>query len=114
MSVMDMQDRELLELAAKAMGCKYVENIPGHFHLGYPPNWNGHKWNPLESRSDAMEMASKLGLIVDFFHERAMSSLHHASGSREWQYPEDGGEKYPAICRAITRAAAEIGRRMPC
>jgi hypothetical protein len=88
-----MEDKELLELAAKAAGHSYQEWVPGH----YNPKGD---WNPLTDDGDALRLAVKLelieGLAIDFR-----------------QGEMDGPDPYAATRRAIVRAAAaEIGREM--
>lgn len=82
-----MNDRQLLELAAKAVGARW--------HVG---DWNGSHWtldgdfwSPLDDDGDALRLAHKLGLLSDV-------------------------EVWPRTIeetrRAIVRAAAEIGKEM--
>jgi hypothetical protein len=90
-------DRELLELAAKAAGRGsqwWMEST-----------WNGpdKEWNPLTDDGDALRLAVKLGLIVEC--GRAWISRHGP------MFGEDVlPDPYAATRRAIVRAAAEIGR----
>lgn len=102
-----MEDRELLELAAKAAG--YV--IHGFYEDGTPELDVGTVWNPLTDDGDALRLAVKLRLDVNIEDEAQVTW---------WQ-----GEDLESICvpfeddecaaarRAIVRAAAEIGRSMP-
>lgn len=95
-----MTDRELLELAAKA--------------AGYPPEWKGEikimadapvyerLWNPLADDGDALRLAVKLELHIDFMHDV------HVLGCSE-----GGPDRLVATRRAIVRSAAEIGKAMP-
>ena len=87
-----MTDRELLELAAKAIGIhydRYVENEPiqGAVRTGLWNDLMDYCWNPLNDDGDALRLAVKLGVNVQFF----------------------AGE-YAAARLAIVLAAAEIGR----
>lgn len=98
-----MTDRELLELAAKALNHPRLR-IPddGVFLLG------GKEWNPLESDADALRLAAKLRISIDFKNCCAWS--HGVFGLVQ----EFWGGDYPDCYRnAIVRAAAEIGRAMP-
>ena len=105
-------DRELLELAAKAVGlvgyrwcgrcflAKWNDSDGGWFELG-------SVWAPLNSDGDALRLAVSLGLVVDCSRPSAGEpfKLHHFG-------QENFSEPYAATRRAIVRAAAEIGRSM--
>ena len=112
-------DRELLEMAAKAMGIEL--QWPFNANTAYPADqwWkDATEWNPLTDDGDALRLAVKLGLNVRWL------TLPHAT------YVEVYDGKHPSVMepvadvrqsvdsplaatrRAITRAAAEIGRVM--
>lgn len=118
-------DRELLELAAKAAGYPFDD---GHFEEAKTPNaWWGwiyfdssgeppndsawvELWNPLTDDGDALRLAVKLGFVVD---TGAISTAVHANnGERDIGFEWHNNDPYAATRRAITRAAAEIGRSM--
>ena len=104
-----MTDRELLENAAKAAGidCKgWV--MPGGRSDGWYGMYTGSdedgsylRWNPLTDDGDALRLAVKLEMCVDFMDRRAIAGA--------WPEVvidfEDNDYR-----RAIVRAAAEIGR----
>jgi hypothetical protein len=91
-----MTDRELLELAAKAMG----EKVPPRFYPdGSASLISGARWNPLADDGDALRLAVKLGLYIDGKFT-AHQDVH--------EFVEFG--ELAAVRRAIVRAAAEIGR----
>lgn len=106
-------DRELLELAAKAAGGEYRDHALGGQYLAFPPNWNGVKWSPLEDDGDALRLLCKLQLSVN-----SNSATVGVGGyDRSWnhvyvQQAIVGGDSVAAHCRAIVRAAAEIGAAM--
>ena len=117
-----MTDRELLELAAKA--------------AGYPPEWHGsikietangtRKWSPLEDDGDALRMAVKLGLSIAPYpifginqqDKHSVLVKRHTKGdllrapNNTESIERYGDDPYAATRRAITRAAAEIGKAM--
>lgn len=128
-----MNDRELLELAAKAAGIvgKWVEhygsgdyyyrgNTEGVFYSA--EGGVGLVWNPLTDDGDALRLAVKLR--IDVCH-------NHSADHQLWVLAERAGVEgcfAPACCvedefeeggrddatrRAIVRAAAEIGKAMP-
>ena len=106
-----MTDRELLELAAKAAGIE-CEKTPIGFYLSD----EDRNWNPLTDDGDALRLAVKLGLSISAanpaFIEVAIfkdgeAHLLFRDGTMDSGWNED---PYAATRRAITRAAAEIGK----
>lgn len=97
-----MTDRELLELAAKAAGIKALQRSSGYWTIEvHERGMRG--WNPLIDDGDALRLAVKLGMHnVDAF---PVPTLHLLN--------ECGGDPYSATRRAIVRAAAAIGEKMP-
>ena len=102
-----MTDRELLELAAKAAGMT-LDNL-GDRVVRREPDGQPVYWNPLTDDGDALRLAVKLRMNV--FH----------AGIRVFALDEEGDieeaeghelDPYAATRRAITRAAAEIGKEM--
>ena len=99
------EDRELLELAAKAAGLEFgvIHSAPRiRIDAGWTP------WNPIESSGDALELAVKLKLYIKNNDKRA-SVL-----GNDWDAATEphNGDPLAATRRAIVRAAAEIGRSM--
>jgi hypothetical protein len=111
-----MNDRELLELAAKAAGDVSFDGFTFMQHSRYSRN----VWCPLQSDGDALRLAVKLGLCIDNEQERSgvvtvswgCDAAGEHLGSVEENAPE-GGDDYLAARLAIVRAAAEIGKAMP-
>ena len=99
---MEVTDRELLELAAKAVGVvgEYECWAGQGFVEGFRQILNGSKchrlWNPLTDDGDALRLAVKLGL----FMRQAVKEIPRS------EYEKD---PYAATRRAIVRAAAAIG-----
>lgn len=98
-----MDDKELLELAAKAAGVEIISDA------GEEGLWIKHKflaWNPLTDDGDALRLAVKLGLLFD------LPEIYESV--RTLYYEELNNDLRPseATRRAIVRAAAEIGRGM--
>lgn len=106
-----MTDRELLEMAAKAVGISgeyhemgegmRVETKPGH-------DW----WNPLTDDGDALRLAVALKLEVMFF--LGFGEVHSANCVMDGDNKIEplGVDDYEAVRRAIVRAAAAIGSAM--
>ena len=96
-----MDDRKLLELAAKAVDLQWMS-------FGDNGAWIAGRetlWNPLEDDGDALRLAGQLCFNVNMKSEGCVVD----SGDDEWI---ELGETLTATRRAIVRAAAEIGRAM--
>jgi hypothetical protein len=106
-----MNDRELLELAAKAAGMSITLN------WSYADGLiaDGELWNPLTDDGDALRLAVKLNLQVepDSFNGDTIVVGNLAPG-RPLKCATEPHKDDPqaATRRAITRAAAEIGKGM--
>jgi len=101
-----MNDKELLTLAAKAAGIEllFEEMKDGSIYYYYKIPGDTQGWNPLNSDSDALRLAVKLGLGIEFFSSWVAANGGHVE-DRE-------SDPYAATRRAIVRAASEIGRGM--
>jgi len=112
-----MNDRELLELAAKAYGLPLGYGDGEYFYCEHGPfgpamygkrGYAPLQWNPLTDDGDALRLAVKLGIRIANMNGRACAFI----GLRESWEPEVD-DPYAATRRAIVRAAAEIGRAQP-
>ncbi|CCH04057.1 FIG00432887: hypothetical protein [Achromobacter xylosoxidans NH44784-1996] len=106
-----MNDREMLELAAKAAGLEgsYLFQAGGKKGSGFPYDLEGimltggAMWNPLKTDGDALRLAVKLGIDIESYSDTvAADGIHEPRGV----------DDYKATRRAIVRAAAEIGKEM--
>ena len=127
-----MTDREMLELAAKAAEwqlCGYswigenedddeCEILESAFVKTHPEQELATKWNPLTDDGDALRLAVKLCIDVS----------HDAIGMKSFVYArtvfndeihiglseifDDESERHERVRRAITMAAAQIGKEM--
>ena len=96
-------DKELLELAAKA-----IEMPFGVF-----------KWNPLTDDGDALRLAVKLNIdlshswvVVSGADHYPMASIHAHFNSIESYYELKEADPYAAARRAIVNVAAELGKEL--
>ena len=119
-----MTDRELLELAAKAIGraeAKFEDGEWLELRYGYKiAMWHDdfdNYWNPLESNADAFALAVKLRIHIEWaFTQHGEPEIVQASPKGRGHcadFQALGDKPYAATRRAITRAAAEIGKGMP-
>ncbi len=106
-----MDDRTLLELAAKAAGLvnasyfagtdKYKEGVWFDYEFGRAC------FNPLTDDGDALRLAVKLRLEIDIHHTGI--AVRTPTGVKILIYAEDNPDACAATRRAIVRAAAAIG-----
>jgi hypothetical protein len=103
-------DKELLELAAKAAGIEIISDA------GEKGLWIKHKflaWNPLTDDGDALRLAVKLNLSMDLFDDAIFVGYTPNSNDCDQVREELNNDPYAATRRAIVRAAAAIGQEMP-
>lgn len=114
-----MNDRELIDLAAKAAGIVDGHWLNDHSYWVGPYD-GGYDWNPLTDDGDALRLAVKLWIDISFppymKHERpVVHAGKYWDNSDGCWYPHEelrGTDPYAATRRAIVKAAAEIGREM--
>lgn len=115
-----MNDRELLELAAKAAGIDVVRKSESaqdgnprdreFFILSETRLWNRQtEWNPLANDGDALRLAGQLQFDLVLGHAGATVLVGKKIKAQELCHPDSGGN-YEATRRAIVRAAAAIGQ----
>lgn len=114
-----MNDRELLEMAAKAAGYKvrWHDLWQCHSHVGpnntdNPPTLAGQRqiWSPLTDDGDALRLAVDLKIDVSFAWGLGVNAWTPGIDPQDVHYGED---RNAATRRAIVRAAAEIAKDMP-
>ncbi|HEJ2806541.1 TPA: hypothetical protein SL251_004914 [Pseudomonas aeruginosa] len=102
-----MNDRELLELAARAAGIDRVLAEPINFSTGVE-----YYWNPLTDDGDALRLAVKRGLVVTPDRENQRTLVSNQAGHEYCAIYWDKLGEMAATRLAITEAAAEIGKSM--
>jgi hypothetical protein len=106
-------DRELLELAARALGAIEVETVEGEnwVNLHFADGSTIFNWNPLVHGDDTLNLSVALELDI----------MHRVVGGRRVEVLPPGGpltqefykgDGMPATCRAVTRAAAEVSKKL--
>ncbi|MDV7894732.1 hypothetical protein R4J99_04195 [Pseudomonas aeruginosa] len=105
-----MNDRELLELAARAAGLRSHWFFGEGQGLQVSRKNEGHRfnWNPLTDDGDALRLAVKLNFTVSICDE--FTKVTHGFEEGIIEYAD--GHKERATRMAIVRAAAEIGKSM--
>lgn len=108
-----MDDRELLGLAAEAIGGEFDHGAECITMDGI----EFKQWNPLEDDGDALRLAVKLGLLIDLMSidgsavTKPCVSVEDSEGL--WEVELCDSDPYAATRRAIASAAAEIGKEKP-
>ncbi|HFI2210271.1 TPA: hypothetical protein ACGPPQ_002851 [Pseudomonas aeruginosa] len=104
-----MNDRELLELAARAAGYKLIWSYDKHCcWINEMRHDFDVTWNPLTDDGDALRLAVKLNLTVSVCGEFTKVSYGWGEGIIEYA----NESKDAATCRAIVRAAAIMGEML--
>ena len=117
-----MDDRKLLELAAKAAGIEVWPGVGFQAHMLFTPpakadpdgKVTGVEWNPLADDGDAMRLALRLRLDVTFVDNLVVVYWYDESTLMSGAFEEpinDAQDEREATRRAIVRAAA-IGKEM--
>lgn len=110
-------DRELLELAAKAAGIKKGAPFGGREYF-IRPGCEFQEWLPSIDDVDAMRLACRLKMDLSFGHAQFTATwfdedLSETHDYHEYCHDSDESERSHATRRAIVRAAAAIGEKMP-
>ena len=108
-----MNDKEMLKLAAKAAGMTLTL---GGYLEAVREDEEGRQWNPLTDDGDALRLAVKLQIDMEFYVENGSTSAvlveycdYRCNIGRDEVEPK--GDIYNATRRAIVHAAAEIGKK---
>lgn len=126
-----MSDKELLELAAKAAGVKWIDHCFDYDEFGRMMLDFGEgvtEWNPLTSDGDALRLAVKLGIQIQIYlptgrdggQTFTYSQILLGYGITNFPSYQAGeifsehhnDDPYAATLRAVVRAAAEMGKLM--
>lgn len=118
---MNHSDYTLLQQAAKSIGYRFDTNLADSgqlFELGTTGNDAGYVrfWNPLVSRSDALELAITKRIKFKFYDnappELGVPRAVAETEDRQWfavsPQPDKGIDEVLATCRVITMAAAAM------
>lgn len=107
-----MNDRELLELAAKAAGVGPVlcyETARNCLRIG--PRAHYRLWNPLDDDSTALSLARNLGICIQFIPDCDTVQVYQERDFTAEPYNVHVASNGDVeMRRVITQAAAQIGR----
>ena len=109
-----MNDRELLEAAAKAAGLnshRYCEAWNSMNRYTTQDGYFGPNWNPLTDDGDALRLSVKLGLDVSHNSFGNVIADHHTLPRRKTIVMAYGADPCEATRRAIVLAAAAMAVR---
>lgn len=101
-----MEDRELLVFAGKAVGYEVKFSVGGGSWVSTADSLT-QSFNPLANAADAFNLASRLGLVVDF--RSSLVGVELEDGYAEYYAGPQGDD----MQRCIAVAAADVGRAMP-
>ena len=113
-----MSDKELLELAAKAVGPKVVRKVECSDGFELVELSCGLRWNPLEDDGAALRLAVNLRLDILVDGQDSPNAFvevvanHPGVETQPWAAEPMKVDQFAATRRAIVRAAAEIGKSM--
>ena len=111
-------DRELLELAAKAVGCAVNARMQaerdaiGAGNVGLWIDGVRTCWDPLADHGDALRLAVKLGMKIFVCDKTKTTWAMPIYGDGGGSVQDHAGDERAATRRAIVCAAAEVGRAM--
>lgn len=118
-----MDDHELLEMAAKAVGFEVLPNIEtlgegvwiaAKYRSIFSDEHPEYLWNPLADDGDALRLAVRLCMSVSA--GPCVASANTISGALRGVFPKEdtiSQGQGRAVRRVIVIAAADIGRNMP-
>lgn len=104
----EQTDRELLEMAAKAAGLNAVDSDNAGLRISSDGCCTGYRWNSFADDGDALRLMVDVEFELRVFNGKA----HAGRQNKFWCTEVINGDKHAASRRAITRAAAEIGKAM--
>lgn len=102
-----MDDRKLLEMAARAAGLTFAAATLRLDGVMYVVTKEYGRWNALTNDADALRLAVKLGLDLCVAPSTALCAWSEVAS--DWIEEQPGNDPCAAMRRAITRAAASIG-----
>lgn len=111
-----MNDRELLELAARAAGYQFSYSYRSLSSPAVPvilaETGRWRQWDPRHDDGDALRLAVKRGLVVTPDRENQRTLVSNQAGHEYCAIYWDKLGEMAATRLAITEAAAEIGKSM--
>ncbi len=111
---MNAKDKELLEMAARALGMPSLSDANGIYGAWVGEAETGHWWNPLEDDGDALRMAVSLDIHVKRYAGATTAQVlcSNESTTEHDHWAQNGNDPMMSTRRAIVICAAEIGKSM--
>ncbi len=106
-----MNDREMLEYAAKAAGYYMRSEQDGSITVWTDGGSDVPNWNPLNDDGDAFRLAVKLEMFVDFHTGQALNLITPTEDGDQWLCG-DLDDDYDSARMAIVLVAAQKGLEM--
>lgn len=108
-----MTDQELIVSAAKAVGFIYdpADTSPDGTLIGRyknEPNGPAYVWNPLTDINDAIDLACRLSIKIQATIGYVLAQYGALVAKENYST-----KNVPAVCRVVTRCAAEISKHLP-
>jgi hypothetical protein len=105
-NIVESDDKELLELAAKAVGIQLDFTVRGDHPPYYINERGGHSsWNPLENNDDAFKLSIDLDMGVS---QEPMAAVAIRGNVEKIELYENHPYRWSATRRAIVRVAADV------
>ena len=109
-----MTDREMIDLAAKAAGITLEYRHGSDAYYYDDPDTGREEWNPILNDGQSLRLAVKCGISIYAGTYRAGCDVVPQEDEGNIVTNENyDDDPYAATRKAITRAAAEIGKAMP-
>ena len=106
------EDLELLTLAARALGARFEEvDGEGYGNLHFEDDTVVNAWNPLVFSGDAFDLQVTLDLSFQSYPSWDRAQVWHPANPESVPEEPYAGDRKAAARRAVTRAAAEIGKQ---
>ena len=110
-----MDEREMLELAAKAAGYAVSFDSANSIAGRWKPSAKIDRifWNPMADDGDALRLAVKLHMTVRCYMGNTCVQIGVPGQRNAYEDETSLDDPYAATRRTIVRAAAEIGKALP-
>lgn len=109
---MNTETKELLTLAARAMGGEYLYAPSVGIWMLVLPTGVKRPWSPLTSGDDLVEMECQQEVWINWEGNHLTAFVNDEHGDIYTEYFIDHNNRRAARAMAVLRVVAEVGRRM--